>query len=42
MSGFTDNYIRVETPYKEELVNELRDVKLQTILPNGHVTINFE
>jgi threonylcarbamoyladenosine tRNA methylthiotransferase MtaB len=42
MSGFTDNYIRVETPYKEELVNELRDVKLQTILTNGHVTINFE
>lgn len=42
MSGFTDNYIRVETPYKEELVNELRNVKLQTILPNGHVTINFE
>ncbi len=42
MHGFTDNYIRVETPFREELVNELRDVNLETILPNGHVTINFE
>lgn len=39
--GFTENYIKVELPYKEELVNQLGSVKLKSILPNGHVAIDF-
>jgi len=41
MSGFTSNYIKVETTYNDELVNELREVKLKSILPNGHVSVTF-
>ncbi|HKL31359.1 MAG TPA: tRNA (N(6)-L-threonylcarbamoyladenosine(37)-C(2))-methylthiotransferase MtaB [Tangfeifania sp.] len=39
MSGFTENYIKVETDFDESLVNKLREVKLKSILPNGHVEI---
>jgi len=28
MHGFTDNYIRVTVPYREELVNNVAPVKL--------------
>jgi threonylcarbamoyladenosine tRNA methylthiotransferase MtaB len=41
MTGFTENYIKVEVPYKEELVNELGRVKLRSILPNGHVEVEL-
>jgi threonylcarbamoyladenosine tRNA methylthiotransferase MtaB len=41
MSGFTSNYIKVETEYNNELVNELREVTLKSVLPNGHVEIEF-
>jgi threonylcarbamoyladenosine tRNA methylthiotransferase MtaB len=41
MSGFTENYIRVETSFREELINELENVRLKSILPNGHVDISF-
>jgi threonylcarbamoyladenosine tRNA methylthiotransferase MtaB len=41
MSGFTTNYIKVETPHNEELVNEMREVTLKAILPNGHVAVDF-
>lgn len=41
MSGFTENYIKIETPHREELNNELHKVKLLSILPNGHVSIEF-
>ena len=41
MTGFTENYIKVEVPYKKELVNELGRVKLKSILPNGHVEVDF-
>jgi len=37
ISGFTDNYIRVETEYREELENHIVQVKLENILPNGNV-----
>ncbi|MBC8005634.1 MAG: tRNA (N(6)-L-threonylcarbamoyladenosine(37)-C(2))-methylthiotransferase MtaB [Verrucomicrobia bacterium] len=37
LSGFTDNYIRVETDYREELENKIVTVKLESILPNGNV-----
>jgi len=35
--GFTDNYIRVETEYREELENQIIQVKLEKLLPNGNV-----
>jgi threonylcarbamoyladenosine tRNA methylthiotransferase MtaB len=41
MSGFTENYIKVETDYQEHLINELRNVTLDIILPNGHASIAF-
>jgi threonylcarbamoyladenosine tRNA methylthiotransferase MtaB len=37
ISGFTDNYIRVETAYQSELENRIVLVKLENILPNGNV-----
>nr|WP_319573486.1 tRNA (N(6)-L-threonylcarbamoyladenosine(37)-C(2))-methylthiotransferase MtaB [uncultured Draconibacterium sp.] len=41
MFGFTENYIKVEVPYQEELVNKLGSVKLRSILPNGNVAVDF-
>ncbi|MFW5756150.1 MAG: tRNA (N(6)-L-threonylcarbamoyladenosine(37)-C(2))-methylthiotransferase MtaB [Tangfeifania sp.] len=41
MSGFTENYIKVETAFDESLINELHEVELQSILPNGHVEIKL-
>ena len=41
MYGFTENYIKVEVPYQEELVNKLGSVKLRSILPNGNVAVDF-
>ncbi len=37
ISGFTDNYIKVETNYHENLENRIVSVKLEDILPNGNV-----
>jgi threonylcarbamoyladenosine tRNA methylthiotransferase MtaB len=37
ISGFTDNYIRVESTFREELENHIVSVKLENILPNGNV-----
>ncbi|RIH65212.1 tRNA (N(6)-L-threonylcarbamoyladenosine(37)-C(2))-methylthiotransferase MtaB [Mariniphaga sediminis] len=42
MVGFTENYIKVETPFREDLINEMQRVRLQSILPNGHVAVNFD
>ncbi|WP_198152350.1 tRNA (N(6)-L-threonylcarbamoyladenosine(37)-C(2))-methylthiotransferase MtaB [Draconibacterium sediminis] len=41
MHGFTENYIKVEVPFQEELVNKLGSVKLKSILPNGNVAVEF-
>lgn len=41
MAGFTENYIRVETTFKEEMVNQLVNVNLKSILSNGNVDITF-
>jgi len=38
MEGFTGNYIRVELPYRAELINKPVDVKLTSILPDGHMS----
>lgn len=37
ISGFTDNYIRVETDYRDDLENNIVAVKLEHLLPNGNV-----
>lgn len=41
MVGFTENYIKVETHYNEQLVNRLAKVILKSILRNGNVGIGF-
>ncbi|SHI73542.1 threonylcarbamoyladenosine tRNA methylthiotransferase MtaB [Tangfeifania diversioriginum] len=41
MSGFTENYIKVETPFNKKLINQLERVKLKSIIPNGHVEIEM-
>ncbi len=38
MSGFTDNYLKIELPYNPEMINELGTVQLGAINENG----NFE
>ena len=37
LTGFTDNYIKVEIEYREELENHIVPVMLEKILPNGNV-----
>ena len=37
LTGFTDNYVRVEMEYCEEMENQIVSVKLENILPNGNV-----
>jgi threonylcarbamoyladenosine tRNA methylthiotransferase MtaB len=41
ISGFTENYIRVETDYSPELVNQLTRVKLLQPGVNGNMSISF-
>lgn len=41
MSGFTENYIKVETNHNDQLDNQLRKVVLKSVLPNGNVEIDF-
>ena len=41
LSGFTENYIKVETNYKEDWINQLKKVKLKSILPNGNVSVEI-
>ncbi|MXV38541.1 tRNA (N(6)-L-threonylcarbamoyladenosine(37)-C(2))-methylthiotransferase MtaB [Flavobacteriaceae bacterium Ap0902] len=35
MFGYTDNYVRVQAPYQKELVNQLMDVELVMLNPEG-------
>jgi len=42
MHGFTENYVKVETLFNENLINKLGVVKLKSILPNGNVEVEFE
>jgi threonylcarbamoyladenosine tRNA methylthiotransferase MtaB len=37
MTGFTDNYIKVKTPFNASLVNQMRDVTLEQIDADGNV-----
>jgi len=42
ITGFTDNYIKVEAPFSEKLINEIKRVKLISILPDRNMAINFK
>jgi threonylcarbamoyladenosine tRNA methylthiotransferase MtaB len=37
MTGFTDNYIKVELPFQAELINKIATVQLQNINEEGNV-----
>lgn len=41
MTGFTSNYIKVETPFSKALVNSAINVKLTGLLPSGHMDCIF-
>ena len=41
MQGWTSNYIKVETTYQTELLNEFRTIKLCGLNENGTVNITF-
>lgn len=41
MSGFTGNYVKVETDFDPNLENQLKRVKLKSILPNGNVSVQL-
>jgi threonylcarbamoyladenosine tRNA methylthiotransferase MtaB len=40
MHGFTDNYIKITCDYDPLLVNEIVNVELEQILPDGSVSVN--
>jgi threonylcarbamoyladenosine tRNA methylthiotransferase MtaB len=42
MSGFTDNYIKIEVPMKESYLNEIRPVKLLEIGDSGNMKIEHQ
>jgi threonylcarbamoyladenosine tRNA methylthiotransferase MtaB len=39
LSGFTDNYVRIETPEGGGLLNDIHPVELQSVTPEGKVHI---
>lgn len=39
--GFTENYVKVKTPWNPELVNTLHNIRLKEIAEDGIVTIDF-
>jgi len=39
MVGFTGNYVKVEIPYNENLINELAQVEIESILPNENIAV---
>ena len=39
--GFTENYVKVKTPWNPELVNTLHDIKLKNIEDDGIVRLDF-
>lgn len=41
MFGFTENYIKVKTPFDEKLINKIGKVKLKRIDKDGIFTIEF-
>ena len=42
LSGFTDNYVKISTEFVPQLVNQIKEVTLQGVLPDGEVSIIFQ
>jgi threonylcarbamoyladenosine tRNA methylthiotransferase MtaB len=42
INGFTENYVKVKTPWNPELVNTLHTITLTEIDDDGLVRFNFE
>ena len=42
MQGWTSNYIKVETQYRQELLNEFKTIILKGINENGTINISFK
>ncbi len=40
MHGFTDNYIKVKTPFNPDLINQLKQVTLKELDADGSVLVN--
>ena len=41
MHGFTDNYVKVKTPYNPDLVNQLKQVELKELDADGSVLVDL-
>jgi hypothetical protein len=41
MHGFTENYVKVKTPFNPELINTLQPVVLKKIDTDGIVTVDL-
>ena len=41
ITGFTENYIKTATPFNYQLINRLKRVRLEKIVPGGHVKAYF-
>jgi threonylcarbamoyladenosine tRNA methylthiotransferase MtaB len=42
LSGFTDNYIKINTGFAPELVNHIKVAELQRVLPDGEVAVALQ
>jgi len=42
IQGFTENYVKVKTPWQPKLVNTLKKVKLTRIDEEGFVRVEFQ
>ena len=38
LNGYTDNYIKIEIPYKKEFENKILNIKMEALNKNGNVT----
>ena len=41
IQGFTENYVKVKTPFKQELVNTIKQVYLREIDKDGLFLVDF-
>jgi len=41
ITGFTENYIKVGAPFSPNLINRIKKVKLEEIMPGGYVKVNI-
>ena len=37
LNGYTDNYIKIDIPYKKELENKIVNIKMNSLNKNGNV-----